>query len=76
MMQQNEIFKKIGTIVNEIYSQYQYLSENPEQLNDLELELLSANSDFLAEHVKVLRKVAQGIASTPVVTKQDIKHTT
>ena len=75
MMQQNEIFKKIGTIVNEIYGQYQYLSDNPEQLNDLELELLSANSDFLAEHVKVLRKVAQGIASTQVVTKQEVKHT-
>ncbi len=74
MMQQKEIFKKIGTIVNEIYGQYQYLSENPDQLNDLELELLSANSDFLAEHVKVLRKVAQGIASTQVVTKQEVKH--
>ena len=57
MMHQKEIFKKIGAIIAELTEQYQYLSENPEQLNDLELELFAANSDFLAEHVKVLKKI-------------------
>ncbi|WP_207424072.1 hypothetical protein [Desertivirga brevis] len=57
MIHQKEIFKKIGSIVVEINEQYQYLSENPEQLNDLELELFSANADFLSEHVKILRRI-------------------
>ncbi|WP_256012970.1 hypothetical protein [Desertivirga xinjiangensis] len=57
MMHQKEIFKKIGAIIAELTEQYQYLSENPDQLNDLELELFAANSDFLAEHVKVLKKI-------------------
>ncbi|WP_207535522.1 hypothetical protein [Desertivirga arenae] len=65
MIQQKEIFKKIGSIVVEINEQYQYLSENPEQLNDLELELFSANADFLSEHVKILRRINKGGAPLP-----------
>ncbi|WP_207428276.1 hypothetical protein [Pedobacter sp. SYSU D00535] len=57
MMNKKEIFKKIGGIIAELTEQYQYLSENLDQINDLELELFSANSDFLAEHVKVLKKL-------------------
>ncbi|HEY0055639.1 MAG TPA: hypothetical protein VGB63_09805 [Pedobacter sp.] len=56
-MKTDIIFRKIGGILAEINEQYQYLSEAPENLNELELELLSANADFLAEHVKVLKKL-------------------
>jgi len=56
-MDKKDIFRKVGVIMAELNEQYQYLSENPESLNDLELELFSANSDFLAEHVKVLKKL-------------------
>jgi hypothetical protein len=56
-MKTDNIFRKIGGILAEINEQYQYLSEAPENLNELELELLSANADFLAEHVKVLKKL-------------------
>ena len=75
MVHQKEIFKKIGAIIVEISEQYQYLSENPEQLNDLELELFSANADFLSEHVKILRRVNVGLPvasrleATPESTK-------
>lgn len=56
-MKTHQIFKKVGVILAEISEQYQYLAETPENLNDLELELLSANADFLAEHIKVLKKL-------------------
>ncbi|MGV3508966.1 MAG: hypothetical protein ACO1N7_06715 [Sphingobacteriaceae bacterium] len=56
-MKTNNIFRKVGGILAEINEQYQYLSESPENLNELELELLSANADFLAEHIKVLKKL-------------------
>lgn len=56
-MQKREIFKKIGGIITELNDQYQYLSQNPENLNDLELELFLANSSFLADHIEILRKL-------------------
>lgn len=56
-MKAHTIFKKVGGILAEINEQYQYLSESPEKLNELELELFSANADFLAEHIKVLKKL-------------------
>lgn len=56
-MKQQEVFKKIGIIINEINDQYNYLKGEGESLNDLELELFVANSHFLAEHAEVLRKL-------------------
>ncbi|MEO8796051.1 MAG: hypothetical protein ABI390_11325 [Daejeonella sp.] len=57
MMKKQVIFKKIGSIISEITEQYQYLSENPDNLNDLELELFIANSHFLSEHISILKKI-------------------
>lgn len=56
-MKKNEIFRKIGNIISELNDQYQYLSSNPENLNDLELELFLANSNFLSDHIEILRKL-------------------
>ncbi|MEJ6982145.1 hypothetical protein WG906_16870 [Pedobacter sp. P351] len=56
-MRANNIFRKVGGILSEINEQYRYLSESSDNLNELELELLSANADFLAEHIKVLKKL-------------------
>ncbi len=64
-MKTHNIFSKVGGILSEINEQYQYLSESPENLNDLELELLSANADFLAEHIKVLKKLNLAQSNTP-----------
>ncbi len=64
-MKTHDIFSKVGGILSEINEQYKYLSESPENLNDLELELLSANADFLAEHIKVLKKLNLAQSSTP-----------
>ncbi|HEX8376485.1 MAG TPA: hypothetical protein VF602_01620 [Pedobacter sp.] len=63
-MKTDIIFRKIGGILAEINEQYQYLSDAPENLNELELELLSANADFLAEHVKVLKKLNLTVVSS------------
>jgi hypothetical protein len=57
MMNQEDIFKKIGQILNELNEQYQYLAQNPAELNELELELFLANSTFLSDHVQIVRKL-------------------
>jgi len=57
MMNQEDIFKKIGQILNELNEQYQYLAQNPGELNELELELFLANSSFLSDHVQIVRKL-------------------
>jgi hypothetical protein len=57
MVNHNNIFKKIGYILNELQDQYQFLSENPDQLSEIELELFLANANFLAEHVQIVKKL-------------------
>lgn len=56
-MNQGDIFKKIGQILNELQDQYEFLAQNPEQLNELELELFLANANFLSDHVQIVRKL-------------------
>jgi hypothetical protein len=63
-MKQQEVFKKIGIIVKELNDQYNYLVENENELNDLELELFVANARFLADHSEVLQKL--NLQNTPV----------
>ena len=57
MMNQQDIFRKIGSILNELNEQYEFLSLNPEILNELEVELFLANADFLADHVRIVKKL-------------------
>lgn len=57
MMNQEDIFKKIGQILNELNEQYQYLAQNPRELSELELELFMANASFLSDHVQIARKL-------------------
>lgn len=56
-MNQGDIFKKIGQILNELQDQYEFLAHNPEQLNELELELFLANANFLSDHVQIVKKL-------------------
>jgi len=56
-MNQEDIFKKIGHILNELNDQYQYLAQNPQELNELELELFLANASFLTDHVQIIKKL-------------------
>lgn len=58
-MNQQDIFRKIGNILNELNEQYEFLSLNPEVLNELEVELFLANADFLADHVKIIQKLTR-----------------
>ncbi len=60
MMNKKEIFKKVGGIVAELHEQYEYLSQSPDNLNELELELFSANANFLSDHISVLIKLNNG----------------
>ncbi|MFD2162529.1 hypothetical protein ACFSJU_08995 [Paradesertivirga mongoliensis] len=74
-MKAHTIFRKIGSILTEINEQYQYLSESPDKLNELELELLSANADFLAEHIKVLKRLDLSVGLEEAnASPADISH--
>ncbi|MFD2288700.1 hypothetical protein GJU39_05290 [Pedobacter petrophilus] len=57
MMNQQSIFRKVGSILTELNEQYEFLAQNPQQLNHLELELFLANADFLADHVRIVQKL-------------------
>ena len=56
-MNQEDILKKVGQILNELQEQYEFLARNPSQLNELELELFLANTNFLSDHVQIVRKI-------------------
>ncbi|WP_316807039.1 hypothetical protein [Pedobacter agri] len=64
MMNQQDIFKKVGNILGELNEQYQFLAQNPQQLNDLEVELFLANADFLADHVRIVQKLSSSAKET------------
>ena len=68
-MKQQEVFKKIGGIITELNEQYEYLKTIEGSLNELELELFLANSNFLTDHVLILSKLnAQNVATPSPVT--------
>lgn len=69
-MNQEDIFKKIGLILDELQDQYEYLAQNPKQLNELELELFMANANFLSDHVQIVRKL-----NSARVVKEIPEHT-
>lgn len=73
MMNQEDIFKKIGQILNELNDQYQYLAQNPRELNELELELFLANASFLADHVHIIKKINSGTAPRILSGAAEIK---
>ena len=56
-MKKNEVFKKIGGILNELNNQYEFLQTVQGDLNDLEIELFVANAHFLADHIEILYKL-------------------
>ncbi|WP_316838019.1 hypothetical protein [Pedobacter nutrimenti] len=62
MMNQEDLFKKIGLILSELQEQYQFLAQNPQNLNELELELFLANANFLTDHVQIVRKANHAAA--------------
>lgn len=57
MMNKKEIFKKVGGIISELNEQFEYLSQNPDNLNELELELFAASAKFLSDHTSILLKL-------------------
>jgi hypothetical protein len=71
MMNQEDIFKKVGQILIELQDQYEFLARNPSQLNELELELFLANANFLSDHVQIVRKINsnKGVKAIPAHTE-------
>ncbi|HEX7366261.1 MAG TPA: hypothetical protein VF273_04150 [Pelobium sp.] len=56
MMSRSQILKKIGNIIEELSEQQQYLATT-NKINLLELELFTANADFLIDHIEILKKL-------------------
>lgn len=71
MMNQEDLFKKIGLILSELQEQYQFLAQNPQNLNELELELFLANANFLTDHIHIVKKArnAAAVKSLPEHTE-------
>jgi hypothetical protein len=77
-MNNKEILKKVAGIIAELNLKYEYLSQDPENLNELELELFAANADFLSDHIVILQKLNQNSKSqhseqTPPLNSESIK---
>lgn len=76
MMNKKEILKKIGGILTELNEQYEYLSQSSDNLNELELELFSANANFLSDHLSILVKLNDSLrkdekAQRPMVLEEE-----
>lgn len=56
MMNKSQILRKIGNIIEELGEQQQYLASTS-KINLLELELFTANADFLIDHIEILKKL-------------------
>lgn len=56
MMNKAQILRKIGNIIQELNEQHQYLTV-ANKINLLELELFTANADFLIDHIEILKKL-------------------
>lgn len=74
MMKQEALFRKLGNILNELNDQYQFLSQNPEQLSELELELFLANANFLADHIQIIKKLNLPFQSPLALTSPQIQE--
>ena len=57
MMKQEAILKKIGLILEELNEQYEFLTQNTQEFSELELDLFLANSNFLANHIEIIKKI-------------------
>ncbi len=73
MVSNKEIINKIGSIITDIADQYEYLSKNLEDVNELEMELFMANATFLADYIAILQRLVK--SSDHITTKgQDQKQ--
>ena len=71
MMNKKEILKKIGGILTELNEQFEYLSQSSDNLNELELELFSANANFLSDHLSILVKLNDSLEKDKIAQKPE-----
>ncbi|MBY0245532.1 MAG: hypothetical protein K2Q03_08785 [Sphingobacteriaceae bacterium] len=61
MINQDNVFKKIGFILNELQDQYDYLAQQKVNITTVEVDFFMANVSFLNENAQVLKKIFQPI---------------
>ena len=59
MVSNKEIINKIGSIITDIADQYEYLSKNLDDVNELEMELFMANATFLTDYIAILQRLVK-----------------
>ena len=64
MMNKQQILKRIGQIIDDLKEQHNYLIASEEH-NVLEMELFAANSDFLIDHISILKKLETSFETHP-----------
>ncbi len=72
-MKQEALFKKLGNILNELNSQYEFLAQNPDQLSEVELELFLANTNFLVDHIQIIKKLNLPMVAH-IAVKEEVKR--
>ena len=73
MIKQEAIFKKLGYILEELNEQHQYLAQNTQEFNQLELDLFLANAKFLADHIEIIKKIAVNQSSDDYIESEKIE---
>jgi hypothetical protein len=74
-IKQEAIFKKIGVILEELNEQHEYLTQNTQQLGELELDLFLANANFLADHIQIIKKLTVNqLNVAPLAIEQEHKR--
>lgn len=73
MMNKPQILKKIGNIIEELSEQQKYLATTS-KINILELELFTANADFLIDHIEILKKLNERPEELPAHTNDSFNE--
>lgn len=72
-MNKQQILKKIGSIIQELNEQHEYLA-HVDEISDLELELFAANADFLNDHIAILKRLSESEAKSPPQIEEKVEE--
>src|SRR5690606_3703083 len=59
MISKEEIFHKVGLLLEELTSKFEELSDKEKEVHPLEFQLFEVNAAYFAEHTSILRKLKE-----------------
>ena len=75
MMDKKALLEKIGTLLEGLQDSYKQLTEHPDAVNPLEIELFEVNSIYFSEHTRILTKLQQETGTVGTEQKQEALET-